>query len=97
MNVYIAGKITGQKEYKQKFKEAEDTLHNMGHLVMNPAILPAGFSHMEYMRICFSMLDACDAVYMLDNWHNSPGACMEFEYAKMQKKTIYYQNPPFPE
>ena len=83
--VYIAGKITGLKDYQNKFWVAKMILERQGHLVMNPAVLPAGFDYEDYMKICFAMIDVCDAVYMLSNWRDSPGAIREYEYAKGKK------------
>lgn len=89
--IYIAGKINGLKDYKQKFKEAEDKLLSKGHICMNPAKLPAGFPYEAYIPICTAMIDQCDAVYMLDNWSNSKGAKVELEYAKITGKKVFYQ------
>ncbi len=88
MKVYIAGKITGNPDYKQQFAEAEKKLREKGHTTMNPAVLPDGFEHQEYMRVCFSMIDVCDAVFFLDNWRDSKGANMEYNYAFEQNKGI---------
>lgn len=35
MKFYIAGKITGLKNYKENFNKAEEKLKNAGHLCMN--------------------------------------------------------------
>jgi hypothetical protein len=55
---------------------------------MNPAILPEGFPWESYMPICYAMIDACDAVYMLDNWRESVGARLEYDYAIDKGKLI---------
>ena len=60
---------------------------------MNPAVLPAGFDYEDYTKICFAMIDVCDAVYMLDNWQDSPGAMREHEYARHTGKAIMYAQP----
>ena len=91
MKVYIAGKITGNPDYKQQFAEAEKKLREKGHATMNPAVLPDGFEHHEYMRVCFSMIDVCDTLFMLDNWRDSIGATMEHDYATANNKAIIYQ------
>ena len=91
MKVYIAGKITGNPDYKQQFAEAEKKLREKGHTTMNPAILPDGFEHQEYMRICYSMIDVCDAVYFLSNWQDSIGAKMERDYAESIGKVLMFQ------
>lgn len=89
--IYIAGKITGLKNFKELSKEAEDYLLSQGHLVMNPSVLPAGFEHDEYMKICYSMIDVCDQIFMLSNWKESKGAKLEHEYATASTKNILYQ------
>ena len=91
MKVYIAGKITGNPEYKQQFAEAEKKLRAQGHTTMNPAVLPDGFEHQEYMRVCFSMIDVCDAVYFLSNWEDSKGARMEYNYAFGTNKDLMFE------
>ena len=35
----------------------------------------------------------CDAIYMLADWRNSPGATSEHAYAKACKKEIIYEDP----
>ena len=82
MKIYIAGKITGNPDYKTHFAKAEKELIKKRHTVMNPTCMPLGFGYEDYMRICFVMIDVCDAVYMLNNWEDSPGAIREYEYAK---------------
>ncbi|WP_097026159.1 DUF4406 domain-containing protein [Clostridium peptidivorans] len=91
MKIYIAGKITGLKNYKENFYKVEKQLKEKGHLCMNPSILPEGFPWEIYMQICYTMIDACDAVYMLNNWTDSKGANLEFEYAKAKNKEIIYE------
>ena len=40
MMIYVSGKITGDKNYKQKFEKAANKLISFGYDVFNPAILP---------------------------------------------------------
>ncbi|MFV0515809.1 MAG: DUF4406 domain-containing protein [Aminipila sp.] len=94
--VYIAGKITGFDGYKEKFAEAEEQLKVLGAIPMNPAILPPGFTQEEYLKICFSMIDVCDCVFLLDNWKDSKGANKEFLYAYNKGKTILDKDNLFP-
>ena len=91
MKIYIAGKITNNPNYKAQFAEAEKALREQGHITMNPAVLPEGFEHHEYMKICYRMIDVCGAVYLLENWRDSAGAVMEYDYAIKNRKIIIYQ------
>lgn len=43
MTIYLAGKITGNPNYKEDFEAAERALTEAGESVMNPAILPFGW------------------------------------------------------
>lgn len=91
MKIYIAGKITGVKNYKATFNIIEEKLIKKGHTVINPSILPAGFEHHEYLHINHAMIDVCEAVYFLKCWKNSKGALIEHEYAEKIGKKIYYE------
>lgn len=65
MKVYIAGRITGDPRYREKFAEAEAALREVGHIPLNPAVLPEGMEAEDYMRICTAMLDSADAIGLL--------------------------------
>lgn len=93
MKVYIAGKITGDPNYKDKFYDGKRALEMEGHTVLNPADLPAGLRTADYMRICFSMIDVSDVVAFLPNWHQSLGASLEHEYCQyIGKQTMYLES-----
>lgn len=86
MKIYIAGKITGDPGYRDKFAEAEIQLGWQGHTVLNPAELPEGMSQADYMRICFAMIDVADAVVFLPGAADSAGARLEKAYCKYIRK-----------
>ena len=89
MKVYIAGRITGDPRYREKFAEAEAALREVGHIPLNPAVLPEGMEAEDYMRICTAMLDSADAIGLLGDWTDSPGAQLELHYADyVGKKTV---------
>ena len=89
MKVYIAGRITGDPRYREKFAEAEAALREVGHIPLNPAVLPEGMEAEDYMRICTAMLDSADAIGLLVDWTSSPGAQLEMHYADyVGKKTV---------
>ena len=89
MIVYIAGPITGRLNYRKAFKDAEESLKEKGHIVINPSELPPGLnSHSDYMHVCIAMIDVCDTVYLLNGRDASKGAKMEYDYALDQGKMI---------
>lgn len=98
MKIYVAGKVTGEFPYycKYKFGYAATKLRKEGHKVISPMELGAAFEKDQFdyediMAVCFASIDICDAVYMLEDWHNSPGARREHEYAINSGKEIIYQ------
>ena len=88
-SVYICGKITGDSGYIEKFFAAECELRRRGFKVMNPARLPEGFEHHQYMRICFPMIDACEAICLLPDYDTSNGGSTEVGYAGAKGKRVY--------
>lgn len=90
MKVYIAGKITGNKQYKEQFAQAQKQLEQEGHIVLNPAVLPEGMKPADYMRICLSMIECSDIVAMLPNHLESTGASIEMNLADYTGKKIRF-------
>lgn len=86
--LYIAGPIAGHPDYREKFHELADRLTGWGYTVLNPAVLPAGMTRADYMRICLSMLDTADAAVRLPGWDRSGGALVEVAYAKYVGKPV---------
>lgn len=91
MKIYIAGKITGNPNYINQFMTAEKVLTNEGHLVMNPSVLPPGFSPENYMSICIPMLMSCDAIFLLKGWETSGGANIEKKWAEYAGKRVIHE------
>lgn len=88
--VFLCGKITGDPDYRFKFRRAETMLTNAGYHVMNPALLPGhGFNHREYMTVTLAMLSVCDEVFYLGDCSESPGAMEELERATLDGKPTH--------
>lgn len=78
MKVYLAGKITGDPNYREKFAAAAKKLEERaGVTVISPAVTPEGLKKADYMRICFAMLESADTAVFLPDWEDSPGAQLE--------------------
>ena len=84
---YIAGKITGDPNYKAKFAEAQRALEKHGYIVLNPSWMPQGLTNEQYMRMCLAMIDSADDVFMLDDWKDSEGARLEYDYCMYQRNS----------
>ena len=101
MKIYISGAITGTDDYMERFAKAEKELTEQGYSVVNPAKvnaqLPEDTTYDEYMKMCFCMLDMCEAIYMLRGWEKSCGANREYGYAMAKKKTVFYECEPMHE
>ena len=86
MKVYIAGKITGNENYRAEFAAAERKVRALGDIPLNPAVLPEGLEKADYMRICLAMLDSADAIAPLMSWTHSDGAAIEMSLARYTGK-----------
>lgn len=92
MIVYLAGRITGDPAYRAKFADAEMVLRELGHTVLNPAVLPDGLEYAAYLLIDEQLLRAADAVCLLPDWKQSPGARQERALARrLGKKLLRYE------
>ena len=83
MKAYIAGKITNDPKYHEKFAAAVKYLESCGYVVMSPAVMPDGFDYEDYMHICFAMMRVCrnGMAFFLPDWMDSPGAQREHDHA----------------
>lgn len=86
MKIYIAGKITGDRGYKAKFRAAAKALEGAGHTILNPATLPAGLAERDYMRIGMAMLEAADLAVFLPDYQESKGAMVEWAWCQRTGK-----------
>lgn len=90
--IYIAGKIAGDPDYKEKFAKAEEAIKisYTDAVIINPAEHPEGLSLAEYMRLCFAEIDMSDFVAFLPDWSESGGARLEEHYCEYIGKHRVY-------
>lgn len=92
MRIYISGAMAKRPDtYKEEFAKAEKEITEKGYIVINPAWLPKGLDRNRYMPVCLAMVDAADAIYMINGWEDSKGARLEKAYAEYQDKLVLYE------
>ena len=93
MKAYLAGKITGDPNYREKFRWAQEELEGQGFTVLSPEKLPEGMSTADYMRICLAMIDSADVVAFLPDYKESRGAQLEWSWCQyVGKATMYLES-----
>lgn len=105
MRVYISGKMTGYKNFKTKFDTTAEKLRNDSSIiatdvecqVFNPCdwdeyMIKQELSYFEMLTIDLEYVTMCDAIYMLDNWKDSLGACVELYTALNNGLFIEFEN-----
>jgi len=95
MKIYISGKITGDRQYKAKFRAAEKRLRAAGHIPISPAAMPDGLKPADYMRACFALMEAADVVLFLPDYDESQGATLEWRWCHYTGKPIAYDLAAF--
>ena len=92
--VYLSGPISGEKDAKWKFENAEKLLRSTAPAgcvyTINPfARHPMGLSNAEYMKLSFAEIDACHDVALLPGWEDSDGCNLELAYAQYIGKSVF--------
>ena len=90
MKIYLAGKISGDSSYRQKFALASADLRRRWPeaVILNPAARPESMTAADYMAICLPMLLRADTAVFLPDWRDSNGARIERALAAYCGKTI---------
>ncbi len=95
-HIYISGPITGRSELNlPQFRSAEEKIKSFGMKPVVPHDLVEGldteaFKWEDYMRICIKAMMDCEAVITLDDWEESPGACIEVQLARSLNMDVYH-------
>lgn len=94
MRIYLSGPVSGHENYVKEFDKAEAEVRASYKKaeIINPAnlrfVMPQKATWNEYMKICLNLLDMADMIYMAPGWKDSPGACIEYGYAKAKEMII---------
>lgn len=94
MKIYISGKMSGLPalEVKTKFLLAKEHLVTAGWKVYSPLDVAEGPTWEGNMIEDLKMLIKCNAIFMLSDWHDSPGATIEHAFARRMGLKVIYQN-----
>lgn len=61
-----------------------------GQIVLNPATAPEGLRPVDYMRLCFAMMEAADVVLFMQDYQDSRGAMLEWAWCQyVGKQTCF--------
>ena len=95
MIVFLSGKISDPdldqvQRNRLEFTFVKNQIKRIAPdcVVINPATLPLGMKHDQYMKICFAMVDVCDVLVRLPGCDKSLGVSMETEYAQSIGKIV---------
>lgn len=81
--IFIAGPMTGKPNYnRDEFNAEARRIEQNGFTALNPAVLPDGLEHHQYLTITLVMLEQADIICLLDGWENSIGAKAELIQAR---------------
>lgn len=99
MKIYIAGKITGDPDYKKKFALAEGELLRKGHMAISPARIPENpkWSWADYMAKSRELQNIADATLFLPDWKESKGAKEEHIHALACAQKTFYSIDDIPD
>ena len=97
MTYYISGPMSGLPNLnRHAFTMAASLLYTHGHETISPFNLPSGAPdtdtyRKQLKRDLVAICGKADALYMLEGWEQSPGACAEHAVAVAVALPIVYE------
>lgn len=104
MTIYISGQMTGIYNYNfDKFNEVATMLKKDGYYICNPVDILKDLAakdkieiyelqRKDIMKNCIYSLLFCDAIYLIDGWEESDGACLEADIASELELKVYTES-----
>jgi len=92
--IYISGKMTGIENFnRERFDAVAARLRTEGFTVFSPSeiIGTDDWSWSDYMRVSLKGMMESRALYVLQGYETSKGACIEIELAKQLDMNIIYE------
>ena len=84
MKVYIAGPMTGYKNFnRETFLLMAEELKHRGFEPIHTADMPDGLTYTAYINESLHRLRGCKAVYLLPRWYKSKGVIVELNQARL--------------
>ena len=83
--IYLSGPMSGIPEYNYPaFQAAAESMRAVGIMVISPHEINHGISdYAQCMKNDIRALLQCDAIAMMEGWHDSTGASIEIAVARV--------------
>lgn len=105
MKIYVSGAVTGVTDYTGKFYNKTFRLNKKnnqyGLYFIDPVEMNSQFDKLgvysepigydNFMKLCYTELELCDGIYLMNGWRESFGANRELGFAIGQKKKIFFE------
>ena len=98
--IYVSGKYRGESEREVfdniiKARTAALKLWDKGWAVICPntksIFMGSQLGDDKFIEGDLEIVSRCDAIFMLEGWHDSVGARLELERAKEKRLIVYYE------
>jgi hypothetical protein len=107
--IFVSGKYSGNID--ENIAYAEEAAHHLFLIGWNVFIPHKNFHLMDteyaegsqertyefWLDRCLEFLDRCDAIFMLSNYKDSPGALIELDFSLEHEIPVFYQSEGYPE
>jgi len=81
--IFICGSVTGDPDYRDKFKKEERRLFALNYEpVSPPSFIPKNTEWTKAMKLTLRALLLCDGVSLLPDWKKSKGSKIEEQLAR---------------